>query len=167
VRLGISTHGIYPSDDVNHDTVTLTPTLSLISHVSHVKWVEANSPISYGCTFVTKRRSQIVTIPVGYADGYPRSLSNKGIVLINGVRLPVIGRVCMDYLMVDATTLTDVKFGDQVVLIGEQGDERITVNELSSLSERFNYEFICALGKRIPRDYLVNNQIVEQVDYFG
>ena len=153
VRVGIVLHGLYPSEEVKREEVKLKPTLSLVSHVAHVKWVEPGTPISYGCTYVTKRRSRIVTIPVGYADGYPRSLSNKGLVLIQGVKLPIVGRVCMDYFMVDATALENVAFGEQVILIGSQGEETIAVEELSALSDRFNYEFMSNLGKRIPREY--------------
>jgi alanine racemase len=154
VRVGISLHGLYPSEEVKREEVRLSPTLSLISHVAHVKWVEARTPISYGCTYVTERRSRIVTIPVGYADGYPRSLSNKGQVLIQGVRLPIVGRICMDYFMVDATALEEVAFAEEVILIGSQGEEEITVEELGALSERFPYEFVCNLGKRIKREYI-------------
>ena len=167
VRIGIALHGLYPSDDVNKANVTLEPTLSLTSHVSHVKWVEAGTQISYGGTYVTKRKSRIVTVPVGYADGYPRSLSNKGMVIIQGTRLPIVGRVCMDFFMIDATALEEVHVGDKVTLIGKEKKECITVAELSTLSERFHYEFICDLSKRIPREYLSNEQIIEQIDYFG
>ena len=165
VRVGIAIHGLYPSESVNHEEVILEPTLSLNSRVSYVKWVEADTPIGYGGTYITKKKSRIVTVPVGYADGYPRSLSNKGKVLIRGKKLPIIGRICMDYLMVDATHLAKVELGDIVTLIGEQQGERITVAELGALSERFPYEFVCDLSKRIPREYLQNNQVVEQIDY--
>jgi alanine racemase len=165
VRVGIAIHGLYPSESVNHEEVILEPTLSLNSRVSYVKWVEADTPIGYGGTYITKKKSRIVTVPVGYADGYPRSLSNKGKVLIRGKKLPIIGRICMDYLMVDATHLAEVELGDIVTLIGEQQGERITVAELGALSERFPYEFVCDLSKRIPREYLQNNQVVEQIDY--
>lgn len=155
-RAGIATYGMYPSDEVNKSAVDLKPVLSLISHVTFVKEVEKGTPISYGGTFVSPRKMKIATIPVGYGDGYPRSLSNKGYVLIKGKRAPIVGRVCMDQFMVDVTEIEDVSFMDKVTLIGKDGEECITVDELAALSGRFNYEFVCCLGKRIPRVYTEN-----------
>mgnify|MGYP000760376845 CR=1 FL=1 len=122
--------------------------------------------ISYGGTYVTKRRTKIATIPVGYGDGYPRSLSNKGYMLIHGKKAPIIGRVCMDQCMVDVTEIEDVKFGDEVVLVGRDGDEYLSVETLSRLSDRFNYEFVCDLGKRIPRSYYLNGEYIGTHDCF-
>jgi alanine racemase len=167
VRAGIAAYGLYPSEEVRKENVSLKPAMELVSHVTHVKWVEEGTPVSYGGTFITKRRTKIATIPVGYGDGYPRSLSNQGYVLIHGKKAPILGRVCMDQFMVDATEIEDVRFGDKVVLIGEDGEERITVEELSGLSDRFNYEFICSFGKRVPREYLCQGKVVEQMDYFA
>ena len=110
---------------------------------------------------------RVATIPVGYADGYPRSLSNLGYVLIRGKKAPIIGRVCMDQFMVDVTDIDGVCFGDNVTLIGKDGNTTITVEELSDLSGRFNYEFVCDLGKRIPRVFVMNGKVAEQVDYFA
>lgn len=166
VRAGISTYGLYPSEEVNKENVTLKPALALKSHVAFVKEIEAGTPISYGGTYVSKRSMRIATIPVGYADGYPRNLSNVGYVLIRGKKAPIVGRVCMDQFMVDVTDIDGVCFGDNVTLIGKDGNETITVEELSELSGRFNYEFICDLGKRIPRVYVKNGKVAEQVDYF-
>lgn len=165
-RAGISTYGMYPSEEVNQDAVDLKPVLSLVSHVIFVKTVEPGTSISYGGTFVAPKQMRVATIPVGYGDGYPRSLSNKGSVLIHGKRARILGRVCMDQFMVDVTDIPDVKFMDQAVLIGEDQDDRITVEELAELSGRFNYEFVCCLGKRIPRVYTSGGQIVKQTDYF-
>lgn len=167
VRAGMAAYGLYPSEEVRKENVSLKPAMELVSHVTHVKWVEEGTPVSYGGTFITKRRTKIATIPVGYGDGYPRSLSNQGYVLIHGKKAPILGRVCMDQFMVDATEIEDVRFGDKVVLIGEDGEERITVEELSGLSDRFNYEFICSFGKRVPREYLCQGKVVEQMDYFA
>lgn len=153
-RAGISTYGMYPSEEVHKENVDLKPALELISHVAFVKWVDEGKMISYGGTYVTKRRTKIATIPVGYGDGYPRSLSNKGYMLIHGKKAPIIGRVCMDQCMVDVTEIEDVKFGDEVVLVGRDGDEYLSVETLSRLSDRFNYEFVCLMGKRIPREYI-------------
>jgi alanine racemase len=158
-RAGISTYGMYPSDEVNKEAVDLKPALSLISHVTFVKDVEPGTAISYGGTFVAEKKMRVATIPVGYGDGYPRSLSNKGSVLIHGKRARILGRVCMDQFMVDVTEIPETKFMDQAVLVGEDGDDRITVEELAELSGRFNYEFVCCLGKRIPRVYVSSGSL--------
>lgn len=167
VRAGISTYGLYPSNEVEKKNVPLKPALQLISHVAHVKWVESGTPVSYGCTYVTKRRTRIATIPVGYGDGYPRSLSNKGYVLIREKKAPILGRVCMDQFMVDVTDIDAVTFQDRVTLVGTDGGEDLPVEVLSDLSGRFNYEFVCDLGKRIPREFIRNGKVVEQMDYFA
>ena len=167
VRAGIATYGLYPSEEVCRSNVPLKPALELISHVVHVKWVEEGTPVSYGGTYTANRSTKIATIPVGYGDGYPRSLSNQGYVLIHGKKAKILGRVCMDQFMVDVTEIEDVRFGDRAVLIGEDGEERISVDELSALSGRFNYEFICSFGKRVPREYLRFGEVVEQMDYFA
>lgn len=167
VRAGISTYGLYPSEEVHKENVPLKPAMELISHVAHVKWVEAGTPVSYGGTYITDRKTKIATIPVGYGDGYPRSLSNKGYVLIHGKKAPILGRVCMDQFMVDATEIDDVKYADKVTLVGNDGDEKLPVEVLSGLSGRFNYEFVCDLGKRIPREFIRHGEVVEQMDYFA
>lgn len=166
-RAGISTYGLYPSDEVCKEHVVLKPALELKSHVAFVKEIEAGVSISYGGTFVSEKKMRIAIIPVGYADGYPRSLSNKGHVLIRGKKAPIIGRICMDQFMVDVTDIEGVCFGDDATLIGKDGNETITVEDLSELSGRFNYEFVCDLGKRIPRVFLRNGKITGQVDYFA
>lgn len=157
-RAGISMYGMYPSDEVDRSAVDLKPALSLVSHVSFVKEVEAGTPISYGGTFVADRPMRVATIPVGYGDGYPRSLSNKGYVLIHGKRAGILGRVCMDQFMVDVTDIPGTAFMDRAVLVGRSGGEEITVDDLARLSGRFNYEFVCCLGKRIPRIYKKSEQ---------
>lgn len=167
VRAGISIFGLYPSDEVNKELVKLKPALALKSHVAFVKEIQVGTPISYGGTFVSDKPMTIATIPVGYADGYPRNLSNLGYVLIRGKKAPIVGRVCMDQFMVDVTDIEGVCFGDNVTLIGKDGKETISVEDLSDLSGRFNYEFICDLGKRIPRVYVRDGKIAEQVDYFA
>lgn len=155
VRVGITVYGLWPSDEVQKEKIDLRPGMSLVSHVSNVKEVGPGFPVGYGSTYVTdKERTVIATVPVGYGDGYPRSLSNKGEVLISGRRAPIIGRVCMDQFMVDVTDISGVAQGDEVVLLGSQGTETITMEELSDLSGRFNYEFACDINKRVPRVYL-------------
>ena len=165
VRAGVILYGMEPSLSVEHHA-DFRPVLSLHSVISHVKEIEPGSDISYDRTFTAKERMRVATIPVGYGDGYPRSLSNKGYVLIHGKKAPIRGRVCMDQFMVDVTDIPDGKFGDKVTLVGKDGDEFLPVETLSDLSGRFNYEFVCDLGKRIPREYIQNGQVIEQVDYF-
>ena len=165
-RAGISIYGMYPSDEVKKDAVDLKPALELISHISFVKDVEKGTSISYGGTFVAPKKMRIATIPVGYGDGYPRSLSNKGYVLIHGKRADIVGRVCMDQFMVDVTEIPEAKFMDPVTLVGKDKDAIIRVEDLSDLSGRFNYEFVCDLSKRVPREYYKNGTIVKQIDYF-
>lgn len=167
VRAGISTFGLYPSEEVDKDAVHLKPALALKSHVAFVKEIEPGTPVSYGGTFVAEKKMRIATIPVGYGDGYPRALSGVGYVLIRGKKAPILGRICMDQFMVDVTEIDGASFGDKVTLIGRDGNESISVEKLGELSGRFNYEFICDLGKRIPRVYVKNGMVAEQVDYFA
>ena len=166
VRAGITTYGMYPSDEVEKDKVPLKPAMELISHVAHVKWLTEGKPVSYGGTYITTRPTKVATIPVGYGDGYPRSLSNKGYVLIHGQKAPIIGRVCMDQFMVDVTKIPEAKVGDVATLIGTDGIETITMEEIGDRSGRFNYETACCLGKRIPRVYEKGGKIVCTRDYF-
>lgn len=158
VRSGIVTYGLYPSNEVDHSEPCLRPALTWKSHVIHLKTLEAGRHISYGATYTTAEPRVIATVPVGYGDGYPRSLSNKGCVLIHGRRAPIVGRVCMDQLMVDVTGIADIRIEDEVVLIGQQGGETLLLDEVSALSGRFNYEFACDINKRVPRIYYRNGQ---------
>ncbi len=160
VRAGIALYGMYPSGEVDQRQVTLRPALRLVARVIFVKEIGAGEAVGYGGTFVTKRKTRLATIAVGYGDGYPRNLSGKGFVLLRGKRAPLAGRICMDQVMADVTDIEDVKAGDQVVLVGTDGNERITVEELSCLAGTFNYEFVCGLGKRIPRIYQSGGKIV-------
>ena len=150
-RAGITLYGLHPSEEVHLERMDMRPAMSLKSQVVHVKTLPAGYGISYGATYVTETERRIATIPVGYGDGYARSLSNKGNVLIRGRRAPICGRICMDQFMVDVTDIPEVCVGDVVTLIGTDGGERITLEELGEKSGRFNYEFACDLGKRIPR----------------
>lgn len=167
VRAGIISYGMWPSEEVKKDVVKIKPILSLKSHVVYVKEVEPGTSISYGSTWTAKEKRKIATVPVGYGDGYPRSLSNKGYVLIKGHKAPIVGRVCMDQLMVDVTEIPEeIRTGDRVTLIGEDGKECITAEQLGELSGRFNYELVCDLGNRIPRIYHKDGKIKEIRDYF-
>lgn len=166
VRAGIAMYGLYPSDEVDIESVELMPALELKSHIIHVKELEPGVEISYGGTYTTNRKTLVATIPVGYGDGYRRSLSNRGYVLIRGKQAPILGRVCMDQFMVDVSDIDGVRSGDEVTLIGRDGTERITAEELAQMAgETFNYEVVCGLGKRIPRVFYRNGEIVCMKDY--
>lgn len=153
VRCGIATYGIYPSHMVNHQEIKLIPAMELKTHVAYVKDVEAGVGISYGATYITKSKMKVATIPVGYADGYSRNLSNYGKVIIHGQYAPIVGRICMDQFMADVTEIGDVKQGDVVTLLGRDGNASISAEELSEWSHSFPYELVCNVGKRIPRVY--------------
>jgi len=153
VRAGIVLYGIYPSAEVDPSLLPLQPAMSWETAVSHVKTLEAGCPISYGGTFVTEKTTVVATIPVGYADGYRRSLSGRFFVLIRGQRAPILGRVCMDQLMVDVTDIPGVETGDRVVLLGRDGSEVITAEDLSAAAGSFPYEQLCCIGHRVTRVY--------------
>lgn len=153
VRCGIATYGLYPSDEVNKEELCLVPALEWKTHISYLKQLGPGHKISYGATFHTQHPMRIATIPVGYADGYPRSLSNCGSVLVRGKRAPILGRICMDQFMVDVTEVDGVLPGDEVTLVGRDKDAVLPVEELAQLAGSFNYEFICGIGKRVPRIY--------------
>ncbi|MCD8052598.1 MAG: alanine racemase [Lachnospiraceae bacterium] len=152
-RVGISLYGLYPSDEVDHETVKLRPALEWKSEIVFVKDLEMGSGISYGHTRIAFRDLRVATIPVGYADGYPRSLSNCGYVLIHGKPARILGRVCMDQMMVDVTEIPGAAEGDEVTLVGHDGEAELPVEALSELSGRFNYEFVCEISRRVPRIY--------------
>ena len=154
VRAGIILYGLYPSDDVLKERLPLIPVLTWKTRVAFVKELSENEAVSYGCTYKTDKKTKIATIPVGYADGFNRLLSNKGRVLINGKYAPIIGRVCMDQFMVDVTSIPNVKESDEVVLIGRQGDKEISADEIAALTGTINYEVTCLISKRVPRIFL-------------
>ena len=166
VRLGIAMYGMYPSDEVKKEKVELFPALDLKSHVTMVKEIPAGEKVSYGGTFTTTRATKLATVSVGYGDGYPRALSSKGYVLVRGQKAPIVGRVCMDQMMVDVTDIENVTRADIVTLIGKDGDAEITVEEIAALAGTFNYEFVCDLGKRIPRSYYLNGEYIGTHDCF-
>ena len=165
VRAGIILYGLYPSDEVDINTVALKPALSWYSRIVYKKTLHKGQSVSYGGTFTAPKDMEIATIPVGYGDGYPRGLSGKGYVLIKGKKAPILGRVCMDQFMVDVTEITEAKEGDRVTLLGMDGAEQISAELLGDLSGRFNYELACDIGKRVPRVYKRNGQIVAVKDY--
>lgn len=153
VRSGIITYGLYPSEEVNKAALDIRPAMSFRSHVVNVHTVEAGCCVGYGATYTAQGFTRIATVSVGYADGYPRALSNKGRVLIHGQFAPVIGRVCMDQIMVDVTHIDNVQIEDIVTLFGRDGDNVIPVEEPADLSSSFNYEFVCSLSRRVTRVY--------------
>lgn len=166
VRAGIALYGLAPSHEVNIDRFGIKPAMSWYSHVAFIKRLEKGCAVSYDGTYVTERETVVATIPVGYGDGYPRALSNKGYVLIRGRKAPIIGRICMDQFMVDITEIGDVKEKDEVVLVGRSGSEVITVEDIAGLAENtFNYEIICNINKRVPRLYYLNGEFVYAAEY--
>ena len=158
VRAGIILYGLWPSDEVEKENITLKPVMSLKSRISFLKELEAGRSISYGGTYITPSKKLIATIPVGYGDGYARGLSNAGYVLIRGQKAPICGRVCMDQFMVDVTHIKGVMQGDEVTLLGKDKNSQITMEELGEISGRFNYEFACLITPRVPRVYFYNSQ---------
>jgi alanine racemase len=145
-------YGSYPSPAFQN-VIPLKPVLTLKTHIHFLKRVPPGTKISYGGTFVTGRDTLVATLPIGYADGYSRQLSNQGEVLIRGKRAPVIGRVCMDFVMVDVTDIPKVSLRDEVVLMGRQGRQQITAEEIAEKTNSITYEVLCLVGKRIPRVY--------------
>lgn len=160
VRAGITMYGLAPSKQVNMELVPLKPALSLYSHIVYIKTIHAGQSVSYGGLYTAEKDTRVATVPAGYGDGYPRGLSEKGYVLIHGKKAPILGRVCMDQFMVDVSGIPEACEGDRVVLLGRDGAECITAEELGDLSGRFNYELVCDLGRRVPRVYTENGKIV-------
>jgi len=165
VRSGIVTYGMYPSDEVSPELLPLTPALRWVSRITHLKELPAGREVSYGGTYVTTAPTRVATVPVGYADGYRRSLSGRYYVLIRGRRAPILGRVCMDQMMVDVTDIPGVTLEDTVVLVGASGEERITVEDIAQTADSFNYEFVCGISRRVPRVYLTGGKPTCTVHY--
>lgn len=164
-RMGIILYGLYPSNQVDKTTLDLKPVMTWTATISHIKRLEANREISYGGTHVTKEERVIATVPVGYADGYPRCLSNVGRVLVGGEYAPIVGRVCMDQFMIDITDIQNVKVQDEVVLVGKQGNNELSMEEVSNLAHSFNYELPCRVGTRVPRTYYRNGKLIKHTNY--
>lgn len=156
VRSGITTYGLYPSEDVPKEILKLMPAMSWKSKISFVKPIEPGTSISYGGTFTAEKPMIVATVPVGYADGMKRDLSGKGRVLVHGQYARILGRVCMDQFMIDVTDISNVKMGDTVTIFGKDGDKCIPVEEIAELSHSFNYEFVCSISNRVPRKYIGN-----------
>ena len=165
VRSGIITYGLYPSEEVDKSLLSLKPALKWVSRISHIKLLEPGREISYGGTYVTTRPTMVATVPVGYADGYRRNLSGKFYVLIHGKKAPILGRICMDQMMVDVTDIPEAAPEDPVVLIGRDGGAQISVEEIAAEADSFNYEFVCGISRRVPRLYSQNGKIIQTVRY--
>lgn len=165
VRPGIILYGAYPSDEVIKENLDLRPVMSIKTHVSFVKEVEKGDCISYGRTYTAPDKRKIATIPVGYADGFIRAYAKEGKVLIKGKFAPIVGRICMDQFMVDVTDIDDVKINDEVVLMGTQGENSITADDIAKALNTINYEVFCTLSKRVPRQYIRNGKVTETVKY--
>ena len=166
-RAGITMYEIHPSDEVDRSLLPLKPVMSLHSRITFVKEIGPGDEVSYGGTFRAARTMRVATIPAGYGDGYPRMLSNRGCVLIAGKRAPILGRVCMDQFMVDVDRIPEASAGTPVTLMGRDGKKTLTADELSALCGRFPYELVCCVGRRVPRVYLRNGEIVGTKDWFG
>lgn len=165
VRSGISTYGLYPSEEMNKEACVLYPAMELKSHIMHVKKVKKGETVGYGGTYTLPEEQVIATVGVGYADGYPRALSNQGRMLVHGQYAPIVGRVCMDQTMIDVSHIPDVSVGDEVVLFGKQGDKILPVEELAGMSASFNYEFVCDINRRVPRQFYRNGEVISVKNY--
>lgn len=165
VRPGLILFGYYPSEEIHKEKIQLKPVLTLKTDVVHVKNMEKNMYISYGRKYKTEKESIIATLPIGYADGYTRLLFNKAKVIINGKLAPIVGRICMDQCMVEVTEIGEVKVGDEVILIGQQGNVKFDADDIAELLGTINYEIICMIGKRVPRVYIKEGKIVKVRNY--
>lgn len=163
-RMGIILYGLYPSHEVDENLLKIKPVMEWRAHITHIKELEPGREISYGGTYKTGETRRIATIPVGYADGYPRCLSNKGKVLINGEFASITGRVCMDQFMVDITGI-DAKVGDTVVLVGKSGSKELSMEEVSENAYSFNYELPCRVARRVPRTYYRDGKFLFSTNY--
>ncbi len=164
MRLGIVIYGLYPSEEID-TSVVIRPAMQLVTHITHIKTLPRGSGISYGHTFVTDRETRVATVSAGYADGYPRAQSGIGRVLIRGEYAPILGRVCMDQFMVDVSHIPDAEVGDEVVLIGTDGENHISVEEVAEPAVSFNYELVCNVARRVPRVYVKNGEAIGEVNY--
>lgn len=166
-RMGIVTYGLYPSEEVDKSLLSIKPAMKWTACITHVKNLEPDREISYGGTFKTENTRNIATVPVGYADGYPRCLSNRGRVIVNSQYAPIVGRVCMDQFMIDVTGIDNVSVGTKVTLIGFDGEASLSMEEVSELAYSFNYELPCRISRRVDRVYIRNSKVVKKVNYLG
>jgi alanine racemase len=165
VRSGISTYGLYPSEEMDKEACVLHPAMTFKSHITHVKTVKAGETVGYGATYTLPCDKRIATVGVGYADGYARALSNQGRMLVKGQFAPIVGRVCMDQTMIDVSEIPDVAVGDEVVLFGAQGENVLPVEEVADMSASFNYEFVCDINRRVPRIFYEQGKVIGVKNY--
>lgn len=167
VRPGVILYGMYPSDEVDRSKLNLIPAMTLKSTVTHVKTVEAGRGVSYGREYITDGVTKIATVPIGYADGYLRKLAKEGKMIVNNVKVPVIGRICMDQCMIDVTNVNNIDRGDEVIIFGCgcEGSESVSIDDLAAWLETINYEVACVIGKRIPRIYTKDGKAVKVLNY--
>ena len=166
VRAGIILYGYYPSNEVEKENLSIKPALTLKARIAHVKELESGMYISYNRTFKTSRKSKIATIPIGYADGYIRTLKHEAKVIVNGQLAPIVGNICMDQFMIDVTYIDDVKPGDEVILLGESNEIKFNADNLAKCMDSINYEVLCLLKKRVPRAYIKNGEIIHVKNNF-
>lgn len=162
VRPGVILYGMYPSDEVDKTRLNLIPAMTLKSRITLVKDVEPGRGVSYGKEYITDRTTKIATVPIGYADGYLRKIAKKGRMLVHGVKVPIIGRICMDQCMIDVTNVHNIDKGDEAIIFGKEG---ITIDDVAEWLETINYEVACVIGKRIPRIYTRNGRAVKVLNY--
>lgn len=160
VRAGIILYGYYPSDEVKKDNLSIKPALTLKAKIAHIKELDSGMYISYNRTFKTSRKSKIATIPIGYADGYIRTLKHEAKVIVNGQLAPIVGNICMDQFMIDVTDIDNVKSGDEVILLGESNEVKFNADDLAKCMNSINYEVLCLLKNRVPRAYIKNGKII-------
>lgn len=165
VRAGIVLYGLYPSHEIDKSLLEVKPAMRWVARISHVKTLPAGREISYGGTYVTDKQTVVATVPVGYADGYPRCLSGIGQVLVGGKRVPIIGRICMDQFMIDVTDVPGVTLGSEVTLVGHDGEEYLSMEEVSEKAYSFNYELPCRISRRVPRIYYKGGKEVVSLHY--
>ena len=164
VRAGIMLYGLYPSNEVDKDHIKLKPAMTPKTKISNIKTVPKNFGISYGQIFTTEKESKIATIPIGYADGFTRLLTSKGEAFINGKIVPIVGRICMDQCMLDVTEVDKVSIGDEVILFGD-GEKGLHIDDMANKLNTINYEIVCMVGRRVPRVYIKNEEILVIKDY--
>ncbi len=166
VRFGVTMYGMYPTDEVTKERMPVAPAMEVKTHISYIKTLSAGVGIGYSGTFVTEKETRVATLSVGYGDGYPRGLSNAGRVLIHGKSAPILGRICMDQCMVDVSDIPEAKQGDVVTLMGRDGDDFISAEEIgATVGNSFHYEVVCDISKRVPRIYYRDGKIVEIKSY--
>ncbi len=165
VRAGIIVYGMYPSREFDRQSIRLVPAMTFKSRISHIKKVDSGTAFSYGGTYTSDKPMVVATVPVGYADGYSRNLSNNAEMLVGGEKVSQIGRICMDQCMIDVTKVNNINVGDEVTLFGGEGDQSVTVDDIAERLGTINYEVTCAVGRRVPRIYIKNGKIVKKLNY--